>query len=154
MQRTLMHELLSAMPPDVPDPVPIPVREARALPNRRDAIAGTHFPPAGVSVDDLNAFRTAAQRRLVFEEFFLFQAGLVLRKRKQSSERKRRAVTVDDRIRESARRVLPFKLTDGQKSSLREIVTDMQRLEPMNRLLQGDVGAGKTIVALLAALRD
>jgi ATP-dependent DNA helicase RecG len=89
---------------------------------------------------------------LIFEEFFLFQAGLVLRKRRQAEDRKVRAVVVDDRIRESARRVLPFKLTDGQKVALREIVTDMQRAEPMHRLLQGDVGAGKTIVALLAAL--
>jgi ATP-dependent DNA helicase RecG len=59
---------------------------------------------------------------------------------------------VDDGIRESARRVLPFKLTGGQKASLKEIVEDLQRPHPMNRLLQGDVGAGKTIVALLAAL--
>src|SRR5213076_1497232 len=59
---------------------------------------------------------------------------------------------VDDRIRESARRVLPFKLTGGQRQSLKEIVDDLQRPQPMNRLLQGDVGAGKTIVALLAAL--
>ncbi len=61
-------------------------------------------------------------------------------------------MVVDDRIRESARKVLPFKLTDGQKTALRDIVTDMQRLEPMNRLLQGDVGAGKTIVAMIAAV--
>ena len=59
---------------------------------------------------------------------------------------------MDDRIRESARRVLPFKLTAGQKDALREIVEDLQKPQPMNRLLQGDVGAGKTIVALLAAL--
>ena len=59
---------------------------------------------------------------------------------------------VDDRIRESARRVLPFRLTGGQKQALKEIVDDLQRPQPMNRLLQGDVGAGKTIVALLAAL--
>jgi ATP-dependent DNA helicase RecG len=89
---------------------------------------------------------------LVFEEFFLFQAGLLIRKRRQAGEQKARAVVVDDRIRESARRVLPFKLTAGQKSALRDVVTDMQRNVPMNRLLQGDVGAGKTMVALLAAL--
>src|SRR6185295_19152580 len=59
---------------------------------------------------------------------------------------------VDDRIRESARKVLPFKLTAGQRQSLKEIVEDLQRPHPMNRLLQGEVGAGKTIVALLAAL--
>ncbi len=115
-------------------------------------MAGTHFPPAGTSVDALNAFRTEAQRRLIFEEFFLFQAGLLLRKRRHAADRKARVPVVDDRVRASARRVLPFKLTSGQRTALREIVADMQRPEPMNRLLQGDVGAGKTIVALLAAV--
>jgi ATP-dependent DNA helicase RecG len=152
MQRSLMHQLVGMLPDEVPDPVPAAVREALQLPSRRDAIAHTHFPPAEVSVEDLNGFRTEAQRRLIFEEFFLFQAGLVLRKRQHAGERKPRPVQVDDRIREAARKVLPFKLTDGQKVALREIVTDMQRPEPMHRLLQGDVGAGKTIVALLAAL--
>ena len=95
---------------------------------------------------------TPAHQRLIFEEFFLFQAGLVLRKRRHAETRNRGPSPVDDRIRESARKVLPFKLTDGQKVALREIVDDMRRPEPMNRLLQGDVGSGKTIVALLAAL--
>ena len=152
MQRTLMHRLLAQLPADLPDPLPQAIREARALPDRRAAIVRSHFPPPGTDVALLNASRTPAQQRLIFEEFFLFQAGLLLRKRRGASLRKPRAVAVDDRIRESAKRVLPFRLTAGQKTALREIVTDMQRLEPMNRLLQGDVGAGKTIVALLAAL--
>jgi ATP-dependent DNA helicase RecG len=152
MQRTLVHRLLASMTDDVLDPIPPPIREARRLPSRRLSLAEVHFPPPGTSVAELNAFQTAAQRRLVFEEFFLFQAGLVLRKRRRDAERKPRSVVVDDRIRDAARRVLPFRLTDGQKTALREIVVDMQRPEPMNRLLQGDVGAGKTIVALLAAL--
>jgi ATP-dependent DNA helicase RecG len=100
----------------------------------------------------LNAFRTPPQRRLIFEEFFLFQLGLMVRKRAAVREAKPRSIQVDDRIRESARRILPFRLTEGQRSALKEIVEDMQRPTPMNRLLQGDVGAGKTIVALLAAL--
>src|SRR5581483_1760681 len=74
------------------------------------------------------------------------------RRRAAAEERKPIVVSVDDRIRESARRVLPFHLTAGQKQSLKEIVDDLQRPQPMTRLLQGDVGAGKTIVALLAAL--
>lgn len=150
MQRSLVHQLLAEMPSDAPDPLPAPVRGTR--PDRVTAIRATHFPEAGTNLDALNDCATPAQQRLIFEEFFLFQAGLVLRKRRQAEDRKARAVVVDDRIRESARRVLPFKLTDGQKVALREIVTDMQRAEPMHRLLQGDVGAGKTIVALLAAL--
>jgi len=152
MQRTLVHQLLAELPAELPDPVPEPIRAARGLPERRQAIVDAHFPPPGTDVAALNACATPAQQRLIFEEFFLFQAGLVLRKRRHAEDRKARPIVVDDRIRESARRVLPFKLTEGQKQALREIVSDMQRPEPMNRLLQGDVGAGKTIVALLAAL--
>ena len=152
MQRTLMHGLLGSLPAGLADPIPPAIRVARGLPARRDAMLETHFPPPGTPVAVLNEFRTPAQQRLVFEEFFLFQAGLILRKRRQAAELKPSPVIVDDRIRASARRVLPFRLTDGQKTALREIVEDLQRPEPMNRLLQGDVGSGKTIVALLAAL--
>ena len=107
---------------------------------------------AGSAVGVLNAFGSPAQRRLIFEEFFLFQIGLVLRKRTADAERKPRSVVVTDEIRESARRVLPFRLTGDQKTVIGEIVDDMKRPQPMNRLLQGDVGSGKTIVALMAAL--
>ena len=152
MQRTLMHRVVQDLPAVIPDPLPGGLRERRGLMPRRDAIAAVHFPPPGTDLADLHACRTAAQQRLIFEEFFLFQAGISLRRQQQKGERKPRPVTIDDRIRESARKVLPFRLTDGQKGALKEIVEDMQRPEPMNRLLQGDVGAGKTMVALLAAL--
>ncbi len=152
LQRTIVHQLVASLPADVPDPVPAAIRARRTLLDRRQAIGETHFPAPDTEVAALNAFRTPAQQRLIFEEFFLFQAGLVLRKRRQASERKARAVVVDDRIRDAARHVLPFKLTEGQRQALKEIVEDMQRPEAMNRLLQGDVGAGKTIVALIAAL--
>ncbi|MEO8070756.1 MAG: ATP-dependent DNA helicase RecG [Acidobacteriota bacterium] len=152
MQRTLIHLLLSEMPAALADPIPSAVLEAHSLPGRREAILDAHFPAAGTEMTQLEAWRTPAHQRLIFEEFFLFQAGLVLRKRRQASFQKTRAVVVDDRVRDSARRALPFKLTEGQRVALREIVTDMQRPEPMNRLLQGDVGAGKTIVGLLAAV--
>ena len=152
MQRTLVHQLLSEMPAVLADPLPAAVRERRGLPARRESICGTHFPDATADVEALNGFRDRAQQRLIFEEFFLFQAGLLLRKRRHAADRKPRPVQIDDRIRESARKALPFKLTTGQKTALREIVTDMQRPEPMNRLLQGDVGAGKTVVALIAAI--
>jgi ATP-dependent DNA helicase RecG len=152
MQRRLVHELLSRMPVELADPFPEPIRQRLRLPDRRSALIEAHFPPAGTSAGELNEFRTPAQVRLIFEEFFLFQLGLTLRKRAAVREAKPRTVKVDDRIRESARAILPFRLTEGQKNALKEIVEDMQRPVPMNRLLQGDVGAGKTIVALLAAL--
>jgi ATP-dependent DNA helicase RecG len=152
MQRTLVYELLRSLPATLPDPLPAGVRVARDLVDRRRALEDVHFPPSDAEVDAHNAFRSRAHERLIFEEFFLFQAGLLLRKRRRAADRKPRAVRVDDRVRESARRALPFKLTEGQRTALREIVTDMQRPEPMSRLLQGDVGAGKTIVALIAAV--
>src|SRR3989442_14667879 len=96
--------------------------------------------------------RRRVEDPLIYEETFLFQMGVFARRQSAAAERKRVVVRVDDRIRESARGVLPFRLTHGQKAALKEIVDDLQRPQPMNRLLQGDVGAGKTMVALLAAL--
>jgi len=152
MQRRLVHDALQRIPPDLEDPLPEDVRLRLRLPARLAALFAAHFPPQDTPLDLLNRFATTAQQRLIFEEAFLFQLGLIARRRSADAERKPVVVVVDDRIRDSARRVLPFKLTNGQKQALKEIVEDMQRPQPMNRLLQGDVGAGKTIVALLAAI--
>jgi ATP-dependent DNA helicase RecG len=152
MQRTLVHQVLQAMPEELPDPLPPAVRSRQQLIGRREAVQQAHFPEAGVSVEQLNAFRSPAHRRLIFEEFFLFQLGILLRKRRTDSERKLRPVVVTDEIRKAVGKVLPFKLTGDQKTVIREIVRDMERPQPMNRLLQGDVGSGKTIVALMASL--
>ena len=152
MQRAIVHQALNGIPLEIVDPLPQDVRSRQQLVDRRTALFSVHFPPAGTPLDALNAFRSPAQRRLIFEEFFLFQLGLVLRRRHSDAERKGRAIVINDEIRESARRVLPFKLTGDQKKVIAEIVEDMKRPQPMNRLLQGDVGSGKTIVALMAAL--
>jgi len=152
MQRAIVHQALGAIPAAVTDPLPASVCARQQLIDRRTALLDVHFPPAGTPIETLNAFRSPAQRRLIFEEFFLFQLGLVLRRRQFDAERKPRSVVVNDDIRESARRVLPFRLTGDQKKAIAEIVEDMKRPQPMNRLLQGDVGSGKTIVALMAAL--
>jgi ATP-dependent DNA helicase RecG len=152
MQRVLVHQALQQLPAVLTDPLPAEVRRRQHLIDRRQALWEVHFPPAGLSIDQLNAFRSPAHLRLIFEEFFLFQLGTVLRRRRADTERKSRPVVVTDATREAVRAVLPFKLTGDQKTAIREIVTDMQRPQPMNRLLQGDVGSGKTIVALMAAL--
>jgi ATP-dependent DNA helicase RecG len=152
MQRRLVHDVLEKLPRDLSDPLPAGLRLRLKLPDRAAALRASHFPPGDASVTELNRFATPAQRRLIFEEAFLFQTGVLARRRSAAAERRPVSIQVDDRIRESARAVLPFRLTAGQKQSLKEIVEDMQRPHPMNRLLQGDVGAGKTIVALLAAL--
>jgi ATP-dependent DNA helicase RecG len=152
IQRRLVFDALQRLPEDLPDQLPESIRVRYGFPARGAALHASHFPPEDVPLDALNRFDTPAQRRLIFEEAFLFQMGVLARRRFAASEEKPVGVRVDDRIRDSARRVLPFRLTGGQKQALKEIVDDVQRPHPMNRLLQGDVGAGKTIVALLAAL--
>ena len=152
MTRRIVHDCLEGLPADIGDPLPAAVWRRRGLPDRRSALALAHFPESGTSIDDLNQYRTAAQRRLIFEEFFVFQLGLALKRREIDTLRKPHRIAVDDRIRRAALDVLPFRLTGGQRLALKEVVEDLQRPRPMNRLLQGDVGCGKTIVALLAAL--
>ena len=152
MQRRFVWQALSQLPDSEFDPVPEDVLRRENWPGRKAALWAAHFPPNETNVDQLNAFMTPAQRRLVFEDFFVFQTGLALRRHENAQVRKGLVSKVDDRIRQSARAVLPFKLTEGQREALAEIVGDLQRAWPMQRLLQGDVGAGKTIVALLASI--
>jgi ATP-dependent DNA helicase RecG len=131
--------------------LPRALRERLALPSRMDALRGLHFPPAGTSMTELISARTPAHRRLIFEEFFYLELGLEL-KRRRLRERAGTAFVTDDKVREALKQFLPFKPTSAQKRVLGEIVTDMRAPRPMRRLLQGDVGSGKTIVAFQAAL--
>ena len=152
MQRRYVWQALEQVPREGFDPVPDDILKRERWPGRIDALWQSHFPSSATPIDQLNNFKTPAQRRLVFEDFFVFQTGLALRRQENAQVRKRLVCTVDDRIRQRAREVLPFKLTTGQRDALAEIVADMQKSWPMQRLLQGDVGAGKTIVAILAAI--
>jgi ATP-dependent DNA helicase RecG len=152
MQRVLVHDVLTRLPDDVDDLLPQPLRDRHGFPDRRAALAAAHFPPPGTDASRLAACRSPAQARLIFEELFLFQCGLVAHRRAEDRERKPLVSIVDDRVRTAARKVLPFPLTPGQRVALKEIVDDMRQPRPMNRLLQGDVGAGKTAVALLSAV--
>jgi ATP-dependent DNA helicase RecG len=152
MQRALVHEALTQVPPDLPAVLPNWVERELGLPSLARALRESHFPEPSAALDDLNRFRTPAQIRVILEEFFHFQLGLLVRRRVGDAERKPRPVVVDDRIRAAARSVLPFSLTSGQRSALKTIVEDMVKPQPMHRLLQGDVGSGKTIVAVLAAV--
>ena len=108
------------------------------------------FPDEEDALDALNAFRSAGHRRLILEELFLFQLGLALKQELRRERPKRAAFAVTDATREAVKRILPFRLTEAQKRVLREIAADLQCPHPMNRLVQGDVGSGKTVVALLA----
>jgi ATP-dependent DNA helicase RecG len=116
-----------------------------------EALRNLHFPPAGTPMTELMSARTPAHRRLIFEEFFYLELGLEL-KRRRMRERHGCALITNDQVREALKQVLPFKPTTAQKRVLGEIVADMRQPHPMRRLLQGDVGSGKTIVAFQAAL--
>ncbi|HTS65613.1 MAG TPA: ATP-dependent DNA helicase RecG [Candidatus Acidoferrales bacterium] len=148
--RVLMHRILESLGP-LDDPLPQYLRDRLKLPDRSTALRQTHFPPPDSDLRLLNAFRTPAQFRLIFEEFFWLECGVAL-KRSKARTVTGIAFEIDDRVRERVKKMLPFKPTGAQKRVIQEIVADMRRPHPMNRLLQGDVGSGKTIVAAEAAV--
>jgi ATP-dependent DNA helicase RecG len=151
LHRRLVHSVLGLLTAPLPELIPTAVLARERWPDRRTALRQAHFPDPDADLSALNAFAAPAQRRLIFEDFFVYQTGLALRRRQNAAVRKPHVVAVTDTLRDRARARLPFKLTDGQRTALKDIVSDMQRPWPMQRLLQGDVGSGKTIVASLAA---
>ena len=148
--RRVIHFLLESLS-GIEDPLPLAVAEQYRLVPRWEAIRNIHFPPPGSRLTEFGEFRSAAQLRLIFEEFFFLEVGLAL-KRKRAREMPGIAFRTDPKIRECLKKVLPFHPTSAQKKALSEIAADMRAPRPMHRLLQGDVGSGKTIVALQAAL--
>jgi ATP-dependent DNA helicase RecG len=149
--RRIVYLALEKFSGSLPDPLPVAMRERYQFPSRREAMQFVHFPPASESVEALNSFRSAAHRRLIFEEFFFYQLSVAMRKKAAQQQAGIAFRVREPEIREAIKRVLPFKPTDAQKRALGEIALDLERGVPMNRLLQGDVGSGKTIVALEAA---
>jgi ATP-dependent DNA helicase RecG len=150
-QRKVIFNLLEATRGNVPESLPAAMLAKLDMPDREIALREVHFPPEGTSLRQLHSAGTAAHRRLIFEELFYLELGLEL-KRRRMRERQGIAFTTDDKVREAIREVLPFHPTAAQKRTLGEIVGDMRAPNPMRRLLQGDVGSGKTIVALQAML--
>ncbi len=151
MIRRAIYLTLQDLETNVPDVLPVALRERFKFPSRRDALIHAHFPSTDESVDALNMFRSPGQRRLIFEEFFLYQLSLALGRRLTRKEDAIAFKVREDKVREALKRILPFKPTTAQKRVLAEIAADLEKPIPMNRLLQGDVGSGKTIVALQAA---
>src|SRR5256712_716787 len=150
--RRAMYAAVQQIDLNMPDILPEGLRVRLGFPSRSEAIIRTHFPAPEESLDALNTFRSPAQQRLIFEEFYLYQLSLALDRR---AARKQNAIAFrvrEDAVREALKRILPFKPTMGQKRVLGEIVADLEKPLPMNRLLQGDVGSGKTIIALQGAV--
>lgn len=148
--RTLIHRVLESIEP-VSDPLPESIRSRLKLPDRWTATKQVHFPEQNTDLRLLNSFRSPAQFRLILEEFFWLECGLALKKQK-ARVRPGISFELNDRVREKIKAMLPFKPTGAQKRVLAEIAKDMQEPHPMNRLLQGDVGSGKTLVAAQAAV--
>ncbi len=149
--RRTIYDLLEGVKTAVTETLPEAMLERLKLPRREDALRNAHFPPAGTPMTHLQAWSTPAHRRLIFEELFYLELGLELKRRK-FKERAGITFETNEKVREAIRQVLPFHPTVAQKRALGEIVADMRATGPMRRLLQGDVGSGKTIVALQAML--
>ncbi len=149
--RRIIRGALENLSPDVPDPIPAAVRGHLSLVSPREALFKVHWPDAGESFSDLQSSRTAAHIRLIFDELFFIELGLELKRREQKAQTGV-AFQLNDGVRAAIKKILPFHPTAAQKRVLKEIATDMQTPCPMRRLLQGDVGSGKTIVAFQAAI--
>ncbi len=139
--RRVMKEAVDTWAPRVPDPLPAALREESGLLPLPSALQKVHFPE---NWDDV----TKARNRLAFDEVFYLQLGLLQQRHRRKSQKARRFEVSDDWLEERLRR-LPFTLTGAQRRALEEIRRDLASGAPLNRLLQGDVGSGKTVVAAL-----
>jgi ATP-dependent DNA helicase RecG len=150
--RTVIKRIVDEYAHQVEDCLPPALRQRLHLLEASQALREVHFPSADADLEALNHWSSEAHRRLVFEEFFLLELGLALRQRDTTIEERRIAYRGTGALADQLRTQLPFELTTAQEHVLAEIMANMRRPHPMNRLLQGDVGSGKTIVALLAML--
>ena len=149
--RRIIRTALDSLTPDLPEPIPAAVRGHLGLISPRAALWNVHWPEPGESFDALQSSRTAAHIRMIFDELFFVELGLELKRRQQKSQTGI-AFRLDDQARAAIKKILPFHPTTAQKRVLKEIAADMEKPYPMRRLLQGDVGSGKTIVGFEAAI--
>jgi len=149
--RRIIRTALENLNPDLPESIPTAVRTHLGLISPRQALWKVHWPEAGESLADLQSARTPAHLRLIFDELFFVELGLELKRRQQKAQTGI-AFRLDDRVRAAIKKILPFHPTAAQKRVLKEIASDMEKPYPMRRLLQGEVGSGKTIVSFEAAI--
>jgi len=149
--RRLMNTILEGYVDELSSPIPAEIAERHHLIDFSDAFRRVHFPPEGESMDALDLQCSDGHRRIIFDEFFFLELGMALKKRGVALETgiafKTNGVLVQRLLN-----LLSFRLTRGQERALAEIKADLQKPHPMNRLIQGDVGSGKTVVALLSCL--
>jgi ATP-dependent DNA helicase RecG len=150
-QRKVIFNLLENMRGAVPECLPQSMLDRLSFPDRERALREVHFPSEGTDLAKLQSAVTPPHQRLIFEELFFLELGLEL-KRRRMKQRQGVSFATSNKVRDAIREVLPFHPTTAQKRALGEIVADMREPNPMRRLLQGDVGSGKTIVALQAMI--
>ena len=151
--REIMHATLALLPDSAfPETLPAELLRRRKLLSRAEALRTIHFPSEDTALALYDQARSPAHLRLIFEDFFWVALGISLKRGKRTKETKGAVIKLDQATKVRIGTVLPFKLTDAQRRVVKEIFKDLKSDAPMNRLLQGDVGSGKTIVALIAML--
>ncbi len=151
--REIIHAVLGRLSDAaVKESLPSDLLRRQYLITRARALREVHFPPDKARLIDYEQSRSPAHLRLIFEDFFWLTFGLLLKRGLRIKESKGATIKIDTNVKDSIAAVLPFKLTGAQRRVVRELFADMKSDAPMNRLLQGDVGSGKTIVALVAML--
>ncbi|MDX6272622.1 MAG: ATP-dependent helicase RecG [Acidobacteriota bacterium] len=151
--REIMHAVFARLDDaEITETLPPDLIGRQQLISRAEALRRIHFPSDDAPLADYERARSPAHLRLIFEEFFWVALAIAIRKSERVKEPKGAVIEIDDRVRGHLAEILPFALTGAQERSVTRILDDMQSDVPMNRLLQGDVGSGKTIVALLAML--
>jgi ATP-dependent DNA helicase RecG len=151
--REVIHATLALLPDvAIPETLPAELRCRKNLINRSVALRAIHFPADDTALKLYEQSRSPAHQRLIFEDFFWVVLAIALKRGKRTKETKPAVIKLDRATKLRIGSILPFKLTEAQRRVVKEIFRDLQSSAPMNRLLQGDVGSGKTIVALIAML--
>jgi ATP-dependent DNA helicase RecG len=151
--REIVHAVLAKLDDgEITETLPTELRQRTKLIGRAQAMREIHFPPTDVSMIDYEKARSRAHLRLIFEDFFWLTFAIGLKRGQRIKESKELRLQIDKRVKDAISSILPFKLTNAQRSVTAQIFNDMKSTTPMNRLLQGDVGSGKTIVALIAMM--
>jgi ATP-dependent DNA helicase RecG len=149
--RSIMYNMVHTCIEDVCETIPGEILKRHALPDISASLAQVHFPEINVDVELLNRGATEFHKRLSFDELFMLELGLAALKKGNVLE-KGISFNPDRRLLKQLLSILPFRLTGAQERVFNDILIDMKRPHPMNRLIQGDVGCGKTVVALMAMM--
>src|SRR5690242_5821386 len=151
--REIVHAVLALLnDKDVEETLPPDLRHRAKLIGRAQALREIHFPPPDVSMLDYELSQSEPHRRMIFEDFFWVTFAIGVKRGQRVREQKDTPLRIDKTVQNHIASVMPFKLTAAQRKVTAQIFNDMKSQTPMNRLLQGDVGSGKTIVAVIAML--